>query len=236
MSTATERVFRQRGDFKVHHEPFLVYYYLHRSERSMPMLDEFTQPKDYDDIRSELIGDGERGPVFFKDMAYSAMPRVLDDPSFLKRLHHIFLIRDPRRSIASYHRLDPGVTRAEIGLEHQWTLLRHLHDELRVKALVVEAERIAAQPQIMVKRICDYVGIGFNEASLQWPANDMPKDWRYVEGWHADAGSSTQLKPDHRDAQAVFDRASEKAPHLRDYLAYHEEFYRLLKAAAADEV
>ena len=37
---ATERVMRERGDFTVFHEPFLVDYYVHRAVREMPMLDD----------------------------------------------------------------------------------------------------------------------------------------------------------------------------------------------------
>ena len=36
MSTAIERVMRERGDFECLHEPFLHHYYLERSNKPLP--------------------------------------------------------------------------------------------------------------------------------------------------------------------------------------------------------
>ena len=39
MSTAIERIMRERGDLECLHEPFLHYYYLHRSSKPLPHFD-----------------------------------------------------------------------------------------------------------------------------------------------------------------------------------------------------
>ncbi|MGI9463794.1 MAG: hypothetical protein ACR2OM_07640, partial [Aestuariivirgaceae bacterium] len=108
MSTATERIMRERGDCTVFHEPFLVDYYLHRAVGQMAMLEEDkTKPRDYEAVRAMLLDAAGDRPVFFKDMSYYVVPRIFEDEAFARRLCNVFLIRDPRRSIASYFKLDP---------------------------------------------------------------------------------------------------------------------------------
>ena len=80
MSTATERIMHERGDCKVFHEPFLAYHYLHQRADNMPMLDtELAKPRDYPEIRQQLLDAGERLPVFFKDMSYFVIDALLQD-------------------------------------------------------------------------------------------------------------------------------------------------------------
>ena len=39
MSTAMERIMRERGDCRCFHEPFICDYYVHRAVRSLPLFD-----------------------------------------------------------------------------------------------------------------------------------------------------------------------------------------------------
>lgn len=113
---------RERGDCTVLHEPFLNFYYAQRAGRALPLheLDKEDMPDDYPGVRDRLLAAADAGPVFFKDMSYYVVPSIFSDPGFSSRLINVFLIRDPRRSIASYYKLDPSFTLAEVGLEAQW--------------------------------------------------------------------------------------------------------------------
>ncbi len=232
MSTATERIMRERGDCTVLHEPFLVDYYLHRAVRDMPMLDEVkAKPQDYDAVRAMLLAAGEKGPVFFKDMSYYVVPRIFEDVAFCERLRNVFLIRDPRRSIASYHKLDPGVTSWEIGLEAQWQHYCFLRDELGQAPLVIEAEAVANDPPAVIGRVWQRAGLPFVAAAFDWSGNKVPDDWEHVEGWHKKVLSSTGIRKDDSDPGEVFEKAARTAPHLRDLLNHHWPFYEKLREA-----
>lgn len=120
MSTAIERIMRERGDLDCLHEPFMYDYYVHRQVRRMPHFDvQKDHPTSYGAIRDMILERAEKGPVFFKDMSYYVMPHLLDDRDFAGRLTNVFLVRDPIASIPSYHKLDPDLTLEEIGLEAQ---------------------------------------------------------------------------------------------------------------------
>jgi Sulfotransferase domain len=72
VSTALERVFVERGDFKVFHEPFSASYYYSPERRS----DRFAGMEAKEEYGHEMILkrmiDFEDKPVYFKDMAYHA--------------------------------------------------------------------------------------------------------------------------------------------------------------------
>ena len=129
MSTATERLMRERGDLTCFHEPYMYYYYVERAVRVMPLFDvDPEKPKTYEAIRDMLLEAGEAGPVFFKDMSYYVLPRLLEDRAFAERLTHTFLIRDPVKAILSYYKLDPDLTLEEIGLEAIWTHIQGVRE------------------------------------------------------------------------------------------------------------
>lgn len=226
---------RERSDCRVFHEPFLAYHYLHRQADTMPMLNtELAKPRDYPDIRQMLLDAGRGQPVFFKDMSYFAIDALQRDEAFCRRLCNVFLIRDPRRSIASYYKLDESVSLTEIGLDAQWRHFQYL-TQLDLTPLVLEAEAIAANPQREIGTLWAQAGLPYAAAAFSWQSDATPADWQYVRGWHADAIGSSGIRRDDSDADDVFSQAARRAPHLRDYLAHHLPFYQKLQAAARQQ-
>ncbi len=236
MSTATERIMRERGDFDCLHEPFMYDYYVHRQVREVPGFDiQPDHPRDYEAIRDMILRRAETGPVFFKDMSYYVMPRILGDAAFLDRLHNMFIIRRPRASILSYYRLDPDVTEEEIGIAAQ---LRHV-EGLRAQGRavsVVRAEDLRADPRGMMRALWTAVGLGYSERAFDWQRAEMPEDWEQVQDWHGSVMGSTGIRPPDPDAEAreaqAFGEAAARDPRLHDLLAPHEAAWRALSAMA----
>jgi len=231
MSTAFERIMRERGDCSCFHEPFLYDYYVERSVREMPMLEvEPGEPQTYEAVREKLLRLSESGPVFIKDMSYYVVPRIFDDTEFSDRLTNAFLIRDPRRSILSYHKLDPEVTSDEIGLEAQWRHFSFLRKRLGTAPPVIEAERVQADPKGMMRAFWRKTGLPDKPEALDWQSEETPKDWQAVEGWHRKVLASDGIAPPRGDPKHDFERAAKETPRLRELLARHEPFYDKLKA------
>ena len=235
MSTATERIMRERGDLDCAHEPFMYDYYVHRKVRAMPHFDvQPGHPVTYQAIRDSLLDRAEHRPVFIKDMSYYVMPHILADAEFGKRLVNCFLIRDPMAAISSYFKLDPKATLDEIGLEAQW---RH-HQALIARGerpVVIDAETVRRDTRGTMAALWERIGLPFSEAAFDWQ-EEKPKDWEQVGGWHADVMQSKAIRPLSEDEvlaqRAKFDRMAENNPLMRDYLAHHQPFYEQLRAAA----
>ncbi len=237
MSTAMERVMRERGDLACFHEPFMYDYYVERRVRVMPHFDvDPTKPRSYEAIRDMLLDAGEAGPVFFKDMSYYEVPRLFEDRAFAERLTHSFLIRDPVKSILSYYKLDPDLTLEEIGLEAIWTHIKWARKQFGETPAILHAEAVQADTAGVMNGYWRRVGLPPAPRALSWSAEDVPADWQQVAGWHADVlakgGIVAMTEEEERALQAEFERAAEAAPKLRRYLDHHRPFYDRAKALA----
>lgn len=233
MSTAIERVMRERGDFDCLHEPFLHYYYLEKSGRTLPYFEgEVEHPSSYAATREMILAQAEQGPVFGKDMAYYVMPELLDDVDFCRRIRHCFLLRDPLRAILSYYRLDPDFALDEVGFEAQWRLFDGLRALGIEDSVVLEAEAVQRDPAGMIGRFWRSLGLEYVSEALHWKQGEIPSDWQYVEGWHESVSASSGIQPPADDDDgpgAEFARACQQTPALRQYLEHHRPFYQRLQ-------
>jgi hypothetical protein len=233
MSTAIERVMRERGDLECLHEPFLHYYYLQCSSKDLPHFDsEENHPTDYAGVRDLILGRARNSALFIKDMSYYVVPEILQDSDFCSRCRHCFLVRNPMRAILSYYRLDTSVTLDEIGIEAQWRHLNGLQSLGIEDCVVLEAEAVQADPVASMRHFWQALGLENIERALHWDDSSIPKDWQYVEGWHqAVSGSRGIRAQDPNDDDRLhkeFKQICKQAPQLEDYLRHHLPFYQRL--------
>ena len=230
MSTATERIMRERGDLRCFHEPFMYLYYVGEGVKAMPLFEaDDEHPTNYEDIRAMLLSAGGEGPVFFKDMSYYITQRMMADEAFARRLTNTFLIRDPAKSIVSFYRKDHGVLLEEIGLEAQWRHFEWLATLLGAHPPVMDATDIQADPAGMIRAWSSAVGIEFLPQSLEWD-KPPPQEWRKVSGWHGEAMASDGIasgRPSSEDEESAV--TLDSAPQLRRYYEHHLPFYKKLR-------
>ena len=184
MSTAIERTMRERGDLHCLHEPFMRYYYLQRSEKTLDYFEAGdNHPVTYEHTRDMILQLAKQQPVFAKDMSYYIMPELLRDIDFFTRIRHCFLIRNPMRSLLSYYKLDPSLTLKEIGIEAQWLHFQQAQ-KWKLDPIVISAEKVQADPQVTMQRLWQALDLNYQADALHWQTGTAPADWQYVEGWH----------------------------------------------------
>jgi len=211
MSTAMERLMRERGDLNCFHEPFLYDYYVARKKRVMPHFNaEPGRPVSYDQVRDTLMAAAEQKPVFVKDMSYYVIPHILDDDEFSARLTNTFLIRDPLASIVSYFKLDPEISCEEIGLEAQAKHCLALHESGQ-NTVVIQAEDVRTNTRSVVNAYWQAIGLSPAEHAFNWQG-DGPQDWKQVKG--------------------AFNALAKQHPKLQTLLDHHLPFYEMLKSRA----
>jgi len=232
MSTALERVMRERGDLTVLHEPFMYDYYLRPGNRTFEHFEpEPGDPTDYAGIRDMILDHSRKRPVFFKDMAYYVQDALPDDPEFMAAMSHAILIRDPAESILSYQRKDPGFTCEEVGHEALWRLYEGLRAAGSIP-VVIRSAALRTDPVGQMARYWQAVGLEDRPEALSWD-NEVPEGWKSVEAWHSEVLSSSGIKPaEDRDYRTEL--AALGAP-FTEYDAHHRPFYDLLCKAADDD-
>ncbi len=240
MSTAIERIMRERGDLDCLHEPFMYYYYVGLGKKSLPLSElHIGKPETFADIIADIEQRALSAPVFFKDMGYYVLPEIYRYPCLASRLRHLILIRDPQKSILSYFRLDPGVTREEIGLKAQWDLYEWLSRNSETPPFIIEAETVQKDPIGTMTRAWKHMGLPVINSAFEWTADQIPEDWQSVSGWHQAVIASTEIRQvdiDDKDkTREQFERVASLNPVLSEFLEYHQPFYDKLKAASANQ-
>ncbi len=237
MSTATERIMRERNDLECVHEPFIYYYYIGLGKKDLPHFDHaHGKPTEFGAIFEDLFARAEHQPVFFKDMGYYMVPELYDHVELANRLDHLILIRDPRKSILSYYKLDPDILLEEVGLEAQWNLYNWLDQNCERPPMIIEAEGIQQDPVATMTKVWEHLGLEFKAQAFQWDSDETPEGWGAVSGWHGDVLESTGIrKPDVEEDSVIarrFAEAAANAPILQTMLDHHLPFYQKLKARA----
>ena len=194
LSTAFERVFVERDDFEVLHEPFSASYYYSEERLSDRYRDEETKPENnYENVLAEVLRPRDRR-VFLKDMAYQAKPLI--SSAFAARFVNTFIIRDPKYVIASLYKMWETVTFEETGYEDLYEMYRYA-TRAGQNPVVVDAMTFSENPVGVLRTYCERLGIPFEEGSLSWAPGEVSK-WKSWEGWHDAAQQSTGIQPAQR--------------------------------------
>ncbi len=188
LSTALMRSFENRADTVVVDEP-LYGYYLAATGIDHPGRDDIitSMSTDWPYVVRQLTDAGELPPgktVFYqKHMTHHLLDEI--DTEALDGLRHAFLIRDPRRLLASYAKVRDTPTLADLGLAQQVTIFR------RFGGPVIDAADIGARADLALPALCAALGIPFDEAMLAWPAGPRSTDGVWAKHWYASVWAST---------------------------------------------
>lgn len=220
-STVLERVFIERGDFEVFHEPFA--HMAFTAESAIPS-DEWDHslPTTYEGIKQQLIQARERRPVFHKDMCYHCLDDLKVDLEFLGQQDNIFIIREPASSIISHHRVHPDMPLHAIGHKALYEVFCVVTKLTGKVPYVINADDLATDPHTVIRKLCDYLQIEFLPHAMTWK-RECPDQWRTWRSWHVAAENSERIvAPTHRQLDSeVFDHY----PHLKAMYEYHRTFY-----------
>jgi sulfate adenylyltransferase len=192
ISTAFERIFVERDDFEVLHEPFSASYY-HSEERASNRYsdEEPRADRGYEDVLAEVLKPRDKR-VFLKDMAYHAKPLI--GSRFASRFINTFIVRDPRYVISSLYKMWPDFTLEETGFESLYNLYRYAADVNGEDVVVVDAIGFSEDPAGVLSAYCEHLGIPFHADALSWQPREVRR-WDIWEGWHDAAEQSVGVKP-----------------------------------------
>jgi len=222
ISTAMMRSFENRPDTVVVDEPFYGYY-LKRTGIDHPGRDDIIAAMDCD-WRSVATALTSATPapcrVFYqKHMTHHMLAEV--DLSFTTALENCFLVRDPARMIASYAKVRPMFTLADLGLPQQLRIFEHVRAARGATPLVIDAADVLAEPRRELTRLCSHVGIDFDARMLRWPAGPRSSDGVWAPYWYQAVERSTGF-------QAPPDEPVEVPRAYAEILAAAREAYRTL--------
>jgi len=191
VSTALMRSFENRPDTVVVDEP-LYGYYLARTGADHPGRDEVvaSMPTDWQTVLTQLAQaplPASTAVYYQKHMTHHLLPEI--DRAALAGLSHAFLIRDPRRLLASYARVMSQPVLADLGLAQQAEIFRSFGGP------VIDSADILRDPRAALEALCDALGIRFDPAMLSWPTGPRPSDGVWARYWYDSVERSTGFGP-----------------------------------------
>lgn len=114
---------------------------------------------------------------------------------FMGHLRHGFLLRHPNEVLASYLRKHPRATPADLGYPQQVRLYQWLKEHTDQNPPVMAAKDILQDPSGMLGKLCDALGVPFDEAMLSWPKGYRDSDGVWAEHWYNRVIESTGFAP-----------------------------------------
>lgn len=195
VSTAFEKTFSQHSDTEIVHEPFADVYYFSKWRRSdrfgdCPAQHEYSSSMAIGAIMSKVAG-----LIFFKDMAFQALPYIGKD--FLASAMNTFIIRPPMETMASIYKQNFIVTEEEFGFTALERMFSIVTEELKQSAIIVEANRFRSNPQQVLSKYCQCLGIDFEPKMLEWETGSLkpwkPHEIEFQAQWHQTLENSTTI-------------------------------------------
>ncbi|WP_425044922.1 HAD family hydrolase [Primorskyibacter sp. S87] len=191
LSTAMMYSFGARADCAVIDEPFYAAY-LAMTGLEHPMRSEILQSQSRDPlvVAKSVVGPNPAARPFWyqKHMTQHMIPGVPRD--WMKNMRNVFLIRHPARVIASYAAKRENPTLDDIGFWQQ----AELFDEVAAwggDPVVIDSHDIRENPEKMLEKLCDAIGLPWSPYMLSWPRGGHPDDGAWAPHWYGSVWNST---------------------------------------------
>ncbi|WP_223088825.1 sulfotransferase family protein [Zunongwangia sp. SCSIO 43204] len=190
ISTATMYSFAQRRDTKVYDEPLYGYYLKETNVAAYhPGAQEIIDSMECDGhkVVEMMLSNTEKPVLFFKNMTHHLLNL---DTSFLKEVTNVLLTRDPRDMIPSFHQVIKNTTMQDVGYSAHTEILKEL-DKLNAETIVLDSTETLKDPEAKLKKLCDFIGIPFEENMLHWETGPLPEDGVWAPHWYNNVHNST---------------------------------------------
>jgi hypothetical protein len=214
LSTAMMRSFGSRADTFVSDEPFYGAF-LKDTGADHPMREEVIAAMDcgWQSVMRTLRGDPPDGsPVWYQKQMWHHMTGPIGYGDFAG-FTHAFLIREPERVIASYLRKREAAAFENFGMDRQAGFFEREADRLGHAPPVIDANDVLANPEGVLLRLCNALGLAWDPAMLSWEPGRRASDGPWAPHWYGAVEASTAFGPPETDpielpadAQAVADR------------------------------
>lgn len=192
ISTAMMRSFGSRADCAVSDEPFYGAF-LKATGEPHPLARETIESMecDWHTVLRQQSGDAPGGqPVWYQKHMPHHMVGPVSIAAFGDHLN-AFLIRAPERVVASYRKKNE-LRRAEmLGFAQMRSYFDFECERSGTVPPVVDSDDILADPEGVLTRLCEALGIDWDPAMLAWEEGPHPEDGVWGTHWYDRVNAST---------------------------------------------
>lgn len=228
VSTALMYSFAQRSDTRVMDEP-LYGHYLRVSSADHPGADEVIADMDCDGekvISNTILGPCDRPVLFMKQMAHHLVDINRD---FFQETVNVLLTRDPLDMLPSLVNQLKVPTLRDTGYKMQAELLDQFA-AIGQRFPVLDSRELLKNPEHVLLKLCEAVGVPFDAAMLSWQLGPRPEDGIWAKHWYHNVHKSTGFQLYRPKPDPFPDRMK---PLLEECQPYYDQLYQhAIKAEA----
>ncbi len=197
ISTALMRSFENRKDTSVLDEPFYAYY-LNKSNFDHPLKSKVIKSQNTSWGKVAKLCSGvipNHSKIWYqKHMSHHIMSGC--DLNWLKNVTNCILIRNPKFVINSYSKKYKIKSIRQLGYQQQVEIFNHLSNQNSIKPIIIDANDLLNNPELMISKLCNKLGINFTKKMLTWPSGNRPSDGVWGPYWYQNVYKSTGfIKP-----------------------------------------
>lgn len=226
VSTALMYSFAQHTDVHPIDEPFYACY-LAETGKKHPDRDLILrhQSKDRATVIDRIRKATEKYPaVFIKNMAHHIRE---EDFKAMEDWRHCFLIRHPRLHIHSFAKVIAKPSLEDLGTTTQRTLYDILLNR-GLKPIVIDANHLLKDPQLELRRLCEKIGLSFQDSMLHWPSGPKKYDGPWAPHWYRSVWETTRFGRVRNPDAVILPEYLQ--PLLTDCLIDYQYLYNQIKA------
>ena len=220
LSTAMMRSFGSRSDTFVSDEPFYGCFLTHsEAGADHPMREEVIAAMDCDwhSVMASLQGPpSDSSPIWYQKHMWHHMTGPVGYDDF-GGFSHAFLIREPERMIASYLRQRDTAAFEGFGMDRQAEFFEREADRLGAAPPVIDANDVLSDPEGVLSKLCEALGIAWERAMLAWEPGPRRTDGPWAPHWYAAVEASCGFGPPETDPVELPDEARRLADQCRPY-------------------
>ncbi|MCA9237175.1 MAG: hypothetical protein KDA44_16995 [Planctomycetales bacterium] len=224
ISTAMMRSWGSRPDTFVCDEPLYAHYLQATGATHHPGYAETIagHETDWRKVVPWLTGPIPQGKTVFyqKQMAHHLLPEI--DRAWIDQLANVLLIREPREMLTSLLEFIPRPLAEHTGLPQQVELLGQLRTDLGVDPPIIDARDVLDDPEGMLRKLCERLGLPFYDEMLNWPAGQRDTDGAWAPFWYDKVYQTTTFGKYRPKDQPV---PEDLAPVLAECEALYAELY-----------
>ncbi|KAG8063313.1 hypothetical protein GUJ93_ZPchr0003g18482 [Zizania palustris] len=179
----------QRDDTEVLDEP-LYANFLRVTGVDRPYRQELLSKMDPDGnkvINEVIFGPGETKYRYCKHIAKQRLPNLTSD--LMKKGKHFILIRNPLNILPSFDKVVPP-SFFELGIAELVSIYSELCD-IGSPPPVIDADDLQRDPEVILGRLCEDLGIPFQPQMLKWEAGPKNFDGIWAPWWYGSVHKST---------------------------------------------
>ncbi len=222
LSTVFLRIMVARGDFAVMHEPMcdLAAGKAHIASSGASL-------KTIAQLQDHIQGLRHAQPVFIKETCEFDHADAIAGSPLVREALHAFMLREPARTIASHHSVNPHLRCDDVGFKHMARLFDLVSTQAERPPIFVCADRLQASPSEEVRAFCARAGLVHLPESLSWSRGHLAI-WERTRHWHESAADSTQVQ----NREGHYNVRVDNNPRLASYYEANLPHYLALKRAS----